>query len=41
VAAILVLGMKTDRGKVRAICAIYSVPILMNLIGKGIFSWAY
>lgn len=41
VAVILVLGLKTDRGKIRAICAIYSVPIVMNIIGKGIFSWAY
>jgi len=41
VATILVLGMKTDRGKITAISLIYSVPILMNVIGKGIFSWAY
>jgi hypothetical protein len=41
VATILVIGMKTDRSKICAICAIYSVPILMNVIGKGIFHWAY
>lgn len=41
VAAILVIGMKTDRSKIGAISLIYSVPIIMNLIGKGIFHWAY
>jgi len=41
VAAIAVLGLKTDHGKIRAIAAIYSVPIIMNVIGKGIFNWAY
>ena len=41
VAAILVIGMKTDRRKIPAIGLIYSVPIIMNIIGKGIFHWAY
>jgi len=40
-AAILVIARRTNRSKVRAIGLIYSVPILMNLIGKGIFHWAY
>lgn len=30
-----------DRRKIGAIGLIYSVPILMNVIGKGIFHWAY
>jgi hypothetical protein len=33
--------MKTDRRRIQAISLIYSVPILMNVIGKGIFHWAY
>jgi hypothetical protein len=41
VAVILVLSMKTDRRKIQTIGLIYSVPILMNVIGKGIFHWAY
>ncbi len=41
VAVILVLSMKTDRRRIQAISLIYSVPILMNVIGKGIFRWAY
>jgi len=41
VAVILVIGMKTDLRKILAIGLIYSVPILMNVIGKGIFHWAY
>jgi hypothetical protein len=41
VAAIFVLGLRTDGGKIRAIAAIYGVPLVMNVIGKGIFNWAY
>ncbi|MBE0556181.1 MAG: hypothetical protein IH628_03025 [Proteobacteria bacterium] len=41
VAAILVIGMKTNHRKIVAIGVIYSVPILMNVVGKGIFNWAY
>ena len=41
VAVILVIGMKTDLRKILAIGLIYSVPIIMNIIGKGIFHWAY
>jgi hypothetical protein len=40
-ALILVIGMKTDLRKILAIGLIYGVPILMNVIGKGIFHWAY
>ena len=40
-AANLVIGMKTNRGKITAIGWIYSVPVVMNVIGKGIFHWAY
>jgi uncharacterized membrane protein len=41
VAVILVIVMKTDLHKIRAICLIYSVPLLMNVIGKGVYHWAY
>jgi hypothetical protein len=41
VAAIIVIGMKTDHRKILAIGVIYSVPIIMNVIGKGIYRWAY
>ncbi len=41
VAVILIIGMKTDQRKIRAIGLIYSIPVIMNLIGKGIFHWAY
>ncbi|MCE5282281.1 MAG: hypothetical protein LLG93_09300 [Deltaproteobacteria bacterium] len=40
-AANLVIARKTNHRKLGAIGLIYSVPILMNLIGKGIFHWAY
>jgi hypothetical protein len=35
VAVILVIGMKTDLRNILAIGLIYSVPILMDIIGKG------
>jgi hypothetical protein len=41
VAAIVVIGIKTNFRKSLAVCLIYSVPIAMNVIGKGIFDWAY
>ncbi|MHB9097435.1 MAG: hypothetical protein ACYC5X_06390 [Syntrophales bacterium] len=41
VAATLVIGMKTDQRKLLAIGLIYSVPVLRNVIGKGLFHWAY
>jgi hypothetical protein len=41
VTVILVIGMKTDLHKILAIGLIYSIPILMNIIGKRIFRWAY
>lgn len=40
-ATILVIGRETNRRKIQIIVLIYSVPVLMNLIGKGIFRWAY
>jgi hypothetical protein len=41
VATILVLGLKTDRSKIMAVAAIYALPVAMNLIAKGVFTWAY
>ena len=41
VAVILVIGMKTNLRKILAISLSYSVPIIMNVIAKGIFHWAY
>src|SRR4030042_2361897 len=41
VAVILVIGIKTKLPKILAIGLIYRVPILMNVIGKGICHWAY
>mgnify|MGYP001300089239 CR=1 FL=1 len=40
-AANLVIGMGSNLRKTQAVVAIYCVPVGMNLIGKGIFSWAY
>ncbi len=41
VAIILVLGLKTNRRKLVAVGIIYAVPVLMNVIGMGIFRWVY
>jgi hypothetical protein len=40
-AAILVIGMKSYRNKLITIGIIYSVPIVMNIIGLGILGWVY
>jgi hypothetical protein len=41
VAVILVLSLKTNKAKAIAVSAIYSVPIIMNIIAFGIFDWIY
>ncbi len=41
VAALLVIGMKSDKNKIITISIIYSVPIIANIIGMGIFGWVY
>jgi len=41
VAALLVIGMKTNKAKIITISAIYAVAILMNVIGLGFLGWVY
>ncbi|MHB8772643.1 MAG: hypothetical protein ACYC7J_16740 [Syntrophales bacterium] len=40
-ATILVIERETNIRKIQAIGLIYTVPLLMNVIGKGIFHWTY
>jgi len=38
---ILVISLKTINAKIRFIGLLYSVPIIMNIIGLGILGWKY
>ncbi len=40
-AIIIVTGFKTLKAKLIALAAIYSVPVIMNIIGFGILGWNY
>lgn len=40
-ATIFVMHLKTIRSKVITISGIYSVAVIMNIIGKGIMKWTY
>jgi len=40
-AAILVIGMKSNKNKIITIGCIYLVPIIMNIFGLGIMDWVY
>ncbi|KPA10014.1 conserved hypothetical protein, membrane [Candidatus Magnetomorum sp. HK-1] len=40
-AAIFVMWLKTIRQKVITLIIIYAVPTLMNILGLGVFKWAY
>ncbi len=41
VAALIVIGMKSDRNKIITICSIYSIAIIANIFGLGIMGWKY
>ena len=41
VAIILVLGMKTMRNKIIAICSLYGIAIVANVLFLGILGWVY
>ena len=41
VAAILVIGMKSDKNKIIAISIIYAIPIITNVICMGFLGWVY
>ncbi|MFZ5572800.1 MAG: hypothetical protein ACOZF0_20570 [Thermodesulfobacteriota bacterium] len=41
VAALLVIGMKSDRNKIIVISSIYSIAIVANVFGLGIMGWTY
>ncbi len=41
VAVILILRLKTIKNKAIAVCGIYSVPIIINIICLGILGWKY
>ncbi len=39
--AIFVLWLKTNKSKLITIGIIYAVPIIMNVLGLGVFKWRY
>lgn len=41
VAALLVIGMKSFRNKVRAVVIIWTIPIVVNIITGGLLGWVY
>ncbi|MHA1798766.1 MAG: hypothetical protein ACTSVY_10020 [Candidatus Helarchaeota archaeon] len=41
VAALLVMGMEEKRNKIIAVIIIWSIAIVMNVIGIGILHWNY
>ncbi len=40
-AAIFVITRKALKTKIITICVIYTVPVIMNILGLGIFKWHY
>jgi len=40
-AAIFIMWLKTNRQKITTLAVIYAVPIIMNILGLGIFKWTY
>jgi len=41
VAALIVIGMKSDKNKIMTIAAIYAIAVLMNVFGLGAIRWVY
>jgi hypothetical protein len=41
VAALLVIGMKTNKSKVIAIGSLYGIAILANGVAMGLLGWKY
>jgi hypothetical protein len=41
VAALLVIGMKTIRGKIIAVGTMYGIAVLMNVLAFGVLGWMY
>ncbi len=41
VAALLVIGIKTTRNKIKAVSIIWAVPVIINIICAGILGWVY
>lgn len=41
VAALLVIGMKTNRSKVITICTLYGIAIVANGVAMGLLGWKY
>ena len=41
VAALLVIGIKSFRNKVRAVVIIWTIPIIVNIITGGLLGWVY
>jgi len=41
VAALLVIGMKSYKNKIITISAIYTIAIVGNILGLGLFGWVY
>jgi hypothetical protein len=41
VAALLVIGLKTIRNKIKAVSIIWAVPIIINIICAGFLGWVY
>jgi hypothetical protein len=41
VAALLVIGMKSYKNKIITISTIYTIAIVANILGLGVFGWVY
>lgn len=41
VASIFVMSLKTTKSKLITICTIYTIAVIMNVIGMGVFKWVY
>jgi hypothetical protein len=41
VAAMLVIGMKSDKNKIITISCIYTIAVVANILGLGVFGWVY
>jgi hypothetical protein len=41
VAALLVIGMKSIKNKIKTVSIIWAIPVMVNIFGAGIMGWVY
>jgi hypothetical protein len=39
--SIFVISLKTIKGKIKFLVLLYSIPVIMNIIGLGVLGWTY